>query len=157
MTQFRNNIVEMRYSSTNSFVFQNELEKEAVECFGTGWEAEDDVNQIETLLNHINAEFYDVKFIENCNSEEDIEVSFNSDKQEIYDLKNNVEKAKELLERNGYNFNWSTNDVKNKFKCTELEAKDVLDSVFSDDYISTEINMFIESIGQAKGLTEKNN
>lgn len=155
MTQFRNNIVEMRYSSTNSFVFQNGLEKEAVECFGTGWEAEDDVNQIEQLLEFINARFYDVEFIEECSSEEDIEVSFNSDKQEVYDLKNNVEKAKELLEKNGYIIDWNISDVKNNYSCTDKQAREVLETSLKEEYIVSEIRDSIRNNAEAKGLTEK--
>ena len=38
-----------RYMSTYSFVAVNELEKIADLKFGKGWEAEDDVNQIQEL------------------------------------------------------------------------------------------------------------
>tara|TARA_R110000803_G_scaffold10308_6_gene31707 strand:- start:4659 stop:5000 length:342 start_codon:yes stop_codon:yes gene_type:complete len=41
------------YNSTHGFVARNELEKQATECFGIDWTAEDDVSQIEVLLSHI--------------------------------------------------------------------------------------------------------
>jgi len=42
--------VEGKYFSTYAFVQQNKLEKIATKVLGKGWEAEDDVNQIECII-----------------------------------------------------------------------------------------------------------
>lgn len=46
------------YNSTYGFVWQNNLEDVAEKLFGKGWEAEDDVNQIERLIGECGGEFY---------------------------------------------------------------------------------------------------
>ena len=51
------------YASTPSFVLENNLEKEAEKLFGKSWEADDDVNQIQELIDNIGSG-YDVKAIE---------------------------------------------------------------------------------------------
>ena len=67
-------INEQRYNSTYGFVRINKLEKEADEFFGEGWEAEDDVNQIQSLINHLGRTDLFVSFIEGL-KEDDILVS----------------------------------------------------------------------------------
>ena len=52
-----------RYYSTNDFVGTNQLEAFAKSVFGEGWEAEDDYDQIITLLSHLEVELnYDVSW-----------------------------------------------------------------------------------------------
>lgn len=88
MKNTKDNIIEMRYRSTNDFVFQNGLEKEAEQLFGKDWEAEDDCNQIEALLKFVGAEFYEVEFIEEIINEEDISVWYNSTMADLQNFKN---------------------------------------------------------------------
>jgi len=66
------------YNSTYGFIGENDLQKEADECFGEGWEAEDDCNQITKLLAHIGAVEYEVSYLE-YKEEDDIMVSSNED------------------------------------------------------------------------------
>lgn len=64
-----------RYMSTNDFVNQNKLEKEAVECFGENWEAEDDIEQIKQIIDHIgHKNTYIVYHIVGLKIDEDIQV-----------------------------------------------------------------------------------
>ena len=67
-------IIEQRYNSTYGFVQTNELEKEADKFFGKGWEAEDDVTQIQSLINHLGRTDLFVSHIEGL-KEDDILVS----------------------------------------------------------------------------------
>ena len=67
-------IIKQRYNSTYGFVESNELEKEAEELFGKNWEAEDDVNQIQSLINHLGHRDLLVSFIKGL-QEDDILVS----------------------------------------------------------------------------------
>lgn len=67
-------ISEQRYNSTNGFVGVNNLDKQANECFGKDWEAEDDVNQIQELLKFVGRYDLVVSFIEGL-KEDDILVS----------------------------------------------------------------------------------
>lgn len=75
------------YSSTLSFVSVNELEQEAIELWGIGWESEDDCDQIEELLLHIGRGDLMVLHHEELDSEEDIEVCERFFKLTIDDLK----------------------------------------------------------------------
>jgi len=86
--------IEGNYYSTYAFVHQNNLDKIANKVLGKGWEAEDDVNQIQQIINALGIG----KFSVNCNErlrcdEEDIEV------RKISDLKNkDIDKAfKQLI------------------------------------------------------------
>lgn len=45
------------YYSTNDFVGANKLEKQAEKILGKGWEAEDDVNQIESIINSLGGKY----------------------------------------------------------------------------------------------------
>lgn len=94
MTTTAKKILEIRYSSTKNFVFQNGLELQANELFGEDWENENDCNQIEELINFINADFYEVEFIEGLQGEEDIKVWFNSSEEKLHQAEND---KKELL------------------------------------------------------------
>jgi hypothetical protein len=72
--------VEGNYYSTYAFVFKNNLEKIANKVLGKGWEAEDDVNQIQQIIDYMQIGNFSV----NCNErlrcdEEDIEVRKISD------------------------------------------------------------------------------
>tara|TARA_B100000459_G_C8544107_1_gene186364 strand:+ start:384 stop:725 length:342 start_codon:yes stop_codon:yes gene_type:complete len=63
-----------RYMSTYSFVSANNLEKIADLQFGKGWEAEDDVCQIQQLCDLIAPDKYVVNSINGLKYEDDIEV-----------------------------------------------------------------------------------
>lgn len=45
------------YFSTNDFVGAHNLQKQAEKIFGKGWEAEDDVNQIESIINSLGGKY----------------------------------------------------------------------------------------------------
>jgi len=64
-----------RYMSTYEFVGSNILESEAIALFGPDWEAEDDVNQIQELCDHIYPNTYVVSLIPDCRFEDDIQVT----------------------------------------------------------------------------------
>jgi len=53
-----------RYMSTYDFVACNQLEKEAEKVLGKNWEAEDDIEQIDSILEHINLNGFRVKYLE---------------------------------------------------------------------------------------------
>ena len=63
-----------RYMSTHGFVGEHELEDVANEVLGLGWEAEDDVCQIQDILDAISPDGFMVEHISNCRSDNDIEV-----------------------------------------------------------------------------------
>ncbi len=83
-------IDERKYLSTYDFVATNSLEIEAIKCFGKDWEAEDDVNQINALLNHIGRQDLMCEHIEESQSDNDLKVSprtFNLTIDDLKDLK----------------------------------------------------------------------
>ncbi len=43
------------YSSIHDFIEQNKLEKEAQKVFGKNWEADNDIEQVQKLANHVSA------------------------------------------------------------------------------------------------------
>ena len=90
------NIEQRNYFSTNDFVGTNNLEEEAEKLFGKGWEAADDVCQIEQLLELVGALHFTVIYQEYVKSGYDLAVHFNSDLKEIADLK---KQNKALIER----------------------------------------------------------
>ena len=53
-----------RYMSTYDFVDCNQLEKEAEEVLGKNWKAEDDCEQIDSILEHINPNGFRVQYLE---------------------------------------------------------------------------------------------
>jgi hypothetical protein len=63
-----------RYMSTYDFVGEHELEDVANEVLGLGWEAEDDVCQIQDILDAISPDGFMVEHISNCRSDNDIQV-----------------------------------------------------------------------------------
>ncbi len=60
--------------STYGFVNKNNLQDLANKTFGEGWEAEDDIEQIQTLCNSVKAGGYVVSLINGLNIDDDIEV-----------------------------------------------------------------------------------
>lgn len=72
MSKFK--IEEGRYFSTNDFVCSNDLEKLADQLFGKGWEAGDDVDQMQELCDSVSKNKYRVKYIEGLRSDCDLEV-----------------------------------------------------------------------------------
>lgn len=72
MSKFK--IKEGRYYSTNDFVGSNDLEKLADQLFGEGWEAGDDVDQMQELCDSVKKNKYRVKYIEGLRSDCDLEV-----------------------------------------------------------------------------------
>jgi|TARA_R110000851_G_scaffold190072_2_gene340430 hypothetical protein len=63
-----------RYMSTYGFVSINKLEDLADKLFGKGWEAEDDIEQIQTLCDSVKANAYVVSSINGLKYDDDIEV-----------------------------------------------------------------------------------
>ena len=67
--------VEGNYHSTNAFVQQNNLENTATKVLGDGWEAEDDCNQIQLIIDSLGIGNYSVGCNPNIDSDgDDIEV-----------------------------------------------------------------------------------
>ena len=67
--------VEGNYHSTNAFVQQNNLENTATKVLGKGWEAEDDCNQIQLIIDSLGIGNYSVGCNSNIDSDgDDIEV-----------------------------------------------------------------------------------
>ena len=89
-------IIERRYNSTYDFVASNGLQIKAEECFGKGWEAEDDVSQIQELINHVGRKDLIVSFVEGL-KEDDILVSKNPKHVSIEDLKDIHENIRQIL------------------------------------------------------------
>jgi hypothetical protein len=86
--------IEGNYYSTYAFVSQNNLEAIANKVLGKGWEAEDDVNQIQEIINAMKIGKYSVECIEKipCD-EEDIIVR----KESELDHKNIDKAFKQLI------------------------------------------------------------
>lgn len=112
------------YNSTNIFVSENKLEKEANKCFGIGWVAEHDVEQIQNLLHFIGKDTLIVK-LHPDEEENDIEVC-----EEL-----TVEDAKSLLRSKGYYVDnlWHINDVQADFECTDEVAQEILDKALTSE------------------------
>ncbi len=72
-----------RYASTYDFVNSNNLMDVANKVLGKNWEASDDCEQIDSMLEYIRPNGFRVNFLEHCKFEEDIEVretdSFSTD------------------------------------------------------------------------------
>lgn len=67
--------VEGNYFSTYAFVQYNNLEITANEVLGEGWSAEDDVEQIQQIIDHLNIGNYSVRCNEHIDADgDDIEV-----------------------------------------------------------------------------------
>ena len=69
---------------------------------------------------------------------------------------NKIDTAKHTLENEGYYCGnlWNVEDVKGKFKCTDEEAYDVLDSALQNDATMGQIWFAIEIHGRDAGLEE---
>ena len=70
-----------------------------------------------------------------------------------------VSKAREILEKNGYQvYNlWHIDDVKCKFECTDDQAHDVLIGALQSDATMTQIWEAIDCHAEVVGLVEKEN
>lgn len=67
--------VEGNYHSTYAFVQRNNLENTATKVLGKDWEAEDDVNQIQEIINSLGIGNYSVRCNEHIDTDgDDIEV-----------------------------------------------------------------------------------
>jgi len=67
--------VEGNYHSTYAFVQRNNLENTATKVLGKDWEAEDDVNQIQEIINSLGIGNYSVRCNEHIDADgDDIEV-----------------------------------------------------------------------------------
>lgn len=140
--------MEGRYMSTYSFVGENDLHDEAENLFGVDWEAEDDVNQIQTLLDVLHPNKYYVSLIPDCKYEDDILVTLKEEEELT------IEKAKKFLRDNGYYTDtlWHIDDVKSVFDCDDHDAYEILDLVFYD---CTYTNQAIWFMGIEEGLKER--
>ena len=86
------------YMSTYDFVEQNELGTEATELFGLNWEAEDDVDQIQKLIEYVGGKHIYARYIENLRSDEDIKVYFDDNMATIDKLNEELKKYKKGFE-----------------------------------------------------------
>jgi hypothetical protein len=118
--------VEGNYFSTYAFVQQNNLEDTATKVLGKGWEAEDDCNQIQLIIDSLSIGNYSVGCIES-KSQDDIIVTKISDltyKQKLAEFNqtiitiNIVELASELADMD-LRENW-----KDSIKIDEDEDED---------------------------------
>jgi len=64
--------IEGNYFSTNAFVQRNNLENTATKVLGKDWEAEDDCNQIQEIINSLGIGNYSVEYHELKHSDDDI-------------------------------------------------------------------------------------
>ena len=140
--------MEGRYMSTYSFVGENDLHDEAENLFGVDWEADDDVNQIQTLLDVLHPNKYYVSLIPDCKYEDDILVTLKEEEELT------IEKAKQFLKDNGFYTDtlWHIDDVKAVFDCDDHDAYEVLDLALSD---CEDANIRIDFAGFDLGLKEK--
>ncbi len=99
------------YYSTNAFVQDNELEKEAEELFGKGWEAGDDCDQIIDLIKHLGGKFYTAS----CEGDEDIVVEQSKELERIDTLE---QALKGLID----NVNLSKLNIKKDFSLINAHA-----------------------------------
>jgi len=136
------------YNSTYAFVEQNNLESEANDLFGLGWEPEDDCNQISELLNFLGQYFYTIRFDE-WKEQDDIIVKFDDNLKRIDTLEKEIKVFKEN------SLCWTFYDVQDMFECTDEEAKQVIDSLNGNEYVGGEVNEMMRITGNELGLTEK--
>ncbi len=84
------------YTSTWSFVGHLKLEDVANEVLGMGWEAEDDVSQIQSICDAIEPDKYSVCSIEGLRRDDDIEVRYRDNYEELKELKSKLEVVTKL-------------------------------------------------------------
>ena len=88
------------YMSTYDFVNRNNLGTEATELFGINWEAEDDINQIEELIQYVGGKHIYVRHEDNGRrSDEDIKVYYDDNMATIEKLMDEVVKLKLEVEK----------------------------------------------------------
>ena len=87
--------------------------------------------------------------VEKIKRETDLEI-------EIKIQPSEVENAKHILKNNGYYTGnlWTIHDVQHKFKCSDKEALEVLEGVFTNGAIIEEINNTISDYARENGLPE---
>lgn len=68
-----------------------------------------------------------------------------------------IEEAKQVLAKNGYfvAIMFTVDDVQNNYDCTDEEAFKVLEKVFTNEWISGEINDSISIIANSMNLKHK--
>jgi hypothetical protein len=66
----------------------------------------------------------------------------------------NVQEARELLKANGYFVDnlWTISDVKDKFKCTDEQAQEVLNKALTNEATMEQIQFSIREFSELKGL-----
>jgi hypothetical protein len=79
------------YTSTYGFVGHLKLEEVADKVLGKGWEAEDDVSQIQSICDEISPDKYSVCSIEGLRRDDDIEVRYRDNYDEVEKLKSRLE------------------------------------------------------------------
>lgn len=69
---------------------------------------------------------------------------------------NEIEKAKAILRNAGYFVDnlWSVNDVKDRFKCDDDTAQDILNGALTNEWISEQIFYTIKDLAEDEGLEE---
>lgn len=123
-------------------VIYNEIKESLKEIFGTEPEESQIINVAEQKLNESNAYIF----------EKAIEGYIESLKSVDYQ----VSAAKETLQENGYYSGnlWTIHDVKHKFKCSDKQALEVLEGVFTNGATIEEINNTISLYARENGLPE---
>ena len=99
------------YTSTYGFVGHLKLEEVADKVLGKGWEAEDDVSQIQSICDEISPDKYSVCSIEGLRRDDDIEVRFTDNYDEVKELKSKLEVAIKLGNTLQSQLEWYNNFV----------------------------------------------
>ena len=79
------------YTSTYGFVGHLKLEEVADKVLGKGWEAEDDVSQIQSICDEISPDKYSVCSIEGLRRDDDIEVRYRDNYEELKSAESQLE------------------------------------------------------------------
>ena len=61
-------------------------------------------------------------------------------------METEVQKAKAVLKQHGYYVDnlWSTQDVTDRYECTEEQAQEVLDKALTNEYITEQVFLTID-------------
>jgi len=143
-----------QYNSTNKFVFLNELEKEATELFGEDWEAEDDVAQIESLIEHVSGQgkLYKVCCDER-RDEDDIVVELSEDKIRIDELEKMLaEKKSEKIFIDNSKFMELVSEISEKIVHEKFGDKGLIEEDGETRYTEDAQDFFNEVYDNIEGI-----
>lgn len=72
------------------------------------------------------------------------------------EARNKIEDAKEVLRNAGFFVDnlWSVNDVKDRYKCDDDTAQNILNGALTNEWISEQIFSTIKDLAEDEGLEE---